>query len=282
MAAQCTRLAATAGLIALGSLTPRAALAAVAAGSLVGAMALWAPSEERSGSVGWLPSEVGTEGLRWVEMHVPILVVALVLGLGEAGGFDLLLKLMQGVAEVLAGIGIIMLPAFVRGREPASRVLARSLRLPTLAAVVLAVAAAFGLGPFLGSAIGGDLSLGLAPALLGIMLVLAPWMGLTKSALIALGASRWLVPSQVATSLTTAAASFLAVGGLVWAGLAVGVAHVVGGAVRGAGLRTRDALPPPGEVLSPAGLRGDLAWLRGAMRRAGRTPPINPLPPPSP
>lgn len=282
MAAQCTRLGVTVGLIAAGSLTPRTALAAVAAGSLVGALAMWAPSEERTGRVGWLPSEVGTEGLRWVEMHVPILVVALVLGLSEAGGFDLLLKLMQGVAEVLAGIGIVMLPAFVRGREPVSEVLARSLRLPTLAALLLVAAAAVGLGPFLEAAIGGDLALGLAPALLGLMVVLAPWMGLTKAALISLGASRWLVPSQVATSLTTAAASFLAVGGLVWAALAVGFAHVIGAAVRWAGLRARGVLPAPGAVLSPAGLRGDLTWLRTAVRRAGRLPPVNPSPPPSP
>ena len=78
-----------------------------------------------------------------------ILVVALLLGLESAGGFDLLLKLMQGVAEVLAGIGIVMLPAFVRGRERAAEILARSLRLPTLVGVLLAVAAAVLLGRLL-------------------------------------------------------------------------------------------------------------------------------------
>jgi len=267
MSAQCTRLAVTVALIATDSLTPRTALAAVAAGSVVGALALWVRSDRREGRMGWLLPEVGTESLRWVEQHVPILVVALVLGLGEAGGLDLLFKLMQGVAEVLAGIGIVMLPAFVRGSEKASAVLARSLRLPTLVAVALAVAGAFVLGPFLEAATDNDLALGLAPALMGVVLVLAPWMGLTKSALISLDASRWLLPSQVATSLTTAAASFLAVGGVVWAALAVALAHLVGGAVRWAGLRSCGELPSLGEVVSPAGWRGDVAWLRMAIRR---------------
>lgn len=267
MAAQCTRLAGTIVLIASGSLTPRTALAAVAVGSVVGAASLWVPHPARGGATGWLLPEVGTEGLRWVEQHVPILVVALVLGLGEAGGLDLLLKLVQGIAEVLAGIGIVMLPAFVRGTERVSAVLTRSLRLPMLLAIGLAVAGAFLLGPFLEAATDNDLSLGLAPALLGIVLVLAPWMGLSRSALISLDASRWLPPGQVATSLTTAAASLLAVGGVAWAALAVGMAHLVGGAVFWLGLRSCGELPRLGEVLSPTGLRSDVGWLRSAIRR---------------
>jgi hypothetical protein len=265
--AQCTRLGVTIALIATDSLTPRTALAAVAAGSALGAVVLWVRAARTSGRMGPLLPEVGTEGLRWVELHVPILVVALVLGLGEAGGLDLLLKLMQGIAEVLAGVGIVMLPAFVKGAERAASVLARSLRLPTLVAVGLAVTAAFLLGPFLEAASGKDLALGPAPALLGVILVTAPWMGLTKSALISLDASRWLPPSQVATSLTTAAASFLAVGGLVWAALAVALAHVVGSGVRWMGLRACGELPPAGEVLSVSGLRGDAARFRRALRR---------------
>jgi len=269
ISAQCTRLAVTVALIATETLTPRTALAAVAIGSVVGALALWVRSERREGRMGWLLPEVGTEGLRWVEQHVPILVVALVLGLGEAGGLDLLFKLVQGVAEVLGGIGIVMLPAFVRGSEKASAVLARSLRLPTLVAIALAIAGAFVLGPFLEAATDNDLALGLAPALMGIVLVLAPWMGLTRSALISLDASRWLPPGQVATSLTTAAASLLAVGGVVWAALAVGLAHVVGAAVFWIGLRSCGELPSLGGVISPAGLRTDVHWLRSAIRREG-------------
>ncbi|NQV08207.1 hypothetical protein HQ535_16875 [bacterium] len=269
MTAQCTRLAATVALIVSGSLTPRTALLAVGIGSVAGALAMWAPTARRDGATGWLLPEVGTEGLRWIEFHVPILVVALVLGLSEAGGFDLLLKLMQGVAEVLAGIGIVMLPAFLRGGERASMVLARSLRLPTLGGIALAVAAGFLLGPFLEAATDNDLALGLAPALLGIILVAAPWMGLTKAALISLDASRWLLPSQLAISITTAAASFLAVGGVVWAALAVGLAHLIGAVILWAGLRSLGELPPVDAVLSFAGLRGDLGLLRSAMRRGG-------------
>jgi len=269
MSAQCTRLAVTVALIATDTLTPRTALAAVAAGSVVGAAVLWVRTVEAKGRLGWLLPEVGTEGLRWVEQHVPILVVALVLGLGEAGGLDLLFKLMQGIAEVLAGVGIVMLPAFVRGSERASAVLARSLRLPTLVAVALAVAGGFGLGPLLETATGRHLTLGLAPALMGVVLVVAPWMGLTKSALISLDASRWLLPSQVATSVTTAAASFLAVGGVVWAALAVALAHLVGGVVRWLGVRACGELPALQGVLSPAGWRGDVVWLRKALRREG-------------
>jgi len=267
MSAQVTRLTVTVVLIASGSLTPRTALVAVGVGSVVGVLALWVRSDRQKGPMGWLIPDVGTEALRWVEQHVPILVVALVLGLGEAGGLDLLFKLVQGLAEVLAGIGIVMLPAFVRGEERTSAVLARSLRLPTLVAITLAIAGAFVLGPFLEAATDNDLSLGLAPALLGLVLIVAPWVGLSKAALQALDASRWLPPSQVATSLTTAAASFLAVGGLVWAALAVGVAHVVGAGVLWLGLRSVGELPSPRAVFSPAGLRSDVAWLTGTLRR---------------
>jgi len=268
MAAQCTRLAVTVGLIVSGSLTPRAALLAVGVGSVAGALAMWAPTDRRDGATGWLLPEVGTEGLRWIEFHVPILVVALVLGLSEAGGFDLLLKLMQGVAEVLSGIGIVMLPAFLREGERASAVLARSLRLPTLVGIILAAAAGLFLGLFLEAATDNDLALGLAPALLGITLVAAPWMGLTKAALISLDASRWLLPSQVAISITTAAASFLAVGGVVWAASAVALAHLIGAVALWVGLRALGELPPVNAVLSPAGLRGDLGRLRSAVRRS--------------
>jgi hypothetical protein len=123
------------------------------------------------------------------------------------------------------------------------------------------------LGPFLEAATDSDLTLGLAPALMGVVLVLAPWMGLTKSALLSLDAAGWLPPSQVATSLTTAAASFLAVGGVVWAALAVALAHVAGSGVRWLGLRSRGQLPRVAVVASPAGLREDVAWMRRALRR---------------
>jgi hypothetical protein len=94
-------------------------------------------------------------------------------------------------------------------------------------------------------------------------------MGLTKAALISLDASRWLLPSQVATSVVTAGASLLAVGGVVWAALAVGLAHLIGAAVRWVGLRSLGELPPVDVVLSSAGLRGDLGLLRSAIRRGG-------------
>ena len=67
-----------------------------AIGSVVGAAGL-VGAQRSAGRVRWAGCcpEVGTEGLRWVEQHVPILVVALVLGLGEAGGLDLLFKLCR-------------------------------------------------------------------------------------------------------------------------------------------------------------------------------------------
>jgi O-antigen/teichoic acid export membrane protein len=209
---------------------------------------------------------VATEALRWGEVHAPILVVAMLLGLPSAGGFDLAYKTIQAAAQLLGGIGVVMLPAFVRGEEPPSDVIARSLRLPTALGAGLALAAGVGLGPVLELLTGTELGLGAAPAAFVPVLLLAPWMGVSWTALVVLGGERWLIPSQVSVSVVTVAASFLAVGGVWWAAVAVSTAHLMGSVVRWRGLRALGHLPPRG-WMSAGDWRRDLAWLGDAARR---------------
>ena len=263
---QVARLGFTVALGAAGWLTPRTALLAVAGGSLVGAIALWNRNARFGGRARWLGREVATEALRWGEVHAPILVVAMLLGLSSAGGFDLAYKTIQAAAQLLGGIGVIMLPAFVRGEEPPSDVIARSLRLPTALGVGLALAAGVGLGPLLELLTGTELGLGAAPAAFVPVLLLAPWMGVSWTALVVLGGERWLIPSQVSVSAVTVAASFLAAGGVWWAAVAVSAAHLMGSVVRWRGVRALGHLPPPG-WMSVGDWRRDLAWLGDAARR---------------
>ena len=269
VSAQMSRLIVIAALVLLDRLTPQTALLAVGAGFIVGALVIWTRSDSVIGSPRWFSREVGTEGLRWAQMHAPILVVALLLGLQSAGGFDLLYKLIQALAQLLGGIGVLMLPAFLRGGEPASRVLARSLRLPTVLGLVVAVGVAVALGPFLDLVTGNDLGLGFAPAAFGVTLVLAPWMGVSWTALVVLHGSRWLMPSQAVVSGISVGASFLAVGGVWWAAVAVSAASLLGSVVRWLGLRSLGQLPGRGWLSAEAWKR-DVRWLRDAARRGQR------------
>lgn len=265
-AAQTARLAATVALGTLGWLDPRTALLAVGGGALVGAAVLAVGGDPLGGRSLWYGREVVTETLRWAEAHAPILVVALLLGLGSAGGFDLTYKLVQATVLLLGGVGVVMLPAFVRGEEAPKRIIARSLRLPTAAAVLVAAGYAVALGPLLDVLTGSDLGLGPAPAAFAGALVLAPWMGVSWTALVILGGTRWLIPSQVVVSGVAVGASFLAVHGVWWAALAVSAASVLGSVVRWMGVRALGHLPDSG-WLAPGAWRRDASWLRGALAR---------------
>jgi hypothetical protein len=147
-------------------------------------------------------------------------------------------------------------------------VIARSLRLPTLLAIGLAVGAAVFIGPLLELVIGQEVGLGWAPAAFGLTLALAPWIGISRTALVTLGGSRWLLPSQAAISGMSVAASFLAVGGVLWAAVAVSAANLLGSLVRWLGIRALGHLPGRG-WLGFGEWRADLVWLWGAARRKG-------------
>jgi len=269
LGAQTTRLTVTVILVLADSLTPRTALLAAGVGSLAGALAMRGRMRSLGGKPQWYGKEVATEGLRWAELHAPILLVAVLLGLQSAGGFDLLYKMVQAAAQIMAGIGVVMLPAFGRGEEPPSATLARSLRLPSVFALVVAGVAMVGMGSLLDTITGSQLGLGLAPIAMSPVLILAPWMGVSRTALVVLGGSHWLIPSQMAVSVATVGAGLLAYRGVLWAAVAIAAAGLVGAAIRWLGLRSLDHLPRRG-WLAPAEWRRDLAWLRDAALRKGR------------
>ena len=268
LTAQSVRLALTVALVWFGGLTPIIALLAVGGGSLAGAAAMWVRSRPHTGTPRWYVAEASTEAMRWTQAHAPILVVALVLGLGSAGGFDILYKIIQALVQLLGGIGVLMLPAFLRPGESSAKVLARSLRLPTVLAVLAAAATGLLAGPVLEAATGSGLPFGLAPLAFAPVVVLAPWMGVSWTALVVLGGPRWLVASQSAVSAVSVGASFLAVGGVVWAAVAISAASLIGSGIRWLGLRSFESLPPAG-WLAPEAWRSDAAWVRAAVGRRG-------------
>jgi O-antigen/teichoic acid export membrane protein len=264
---QLTRLGLTIGFIAVGWLTPTWAIALHAFGYLAGALTLRDGGPGGDGSAGSLGAEVGSEALRWIELHGPILIVASVLGLATAGGFDLLYKLVIAIAEMLAGIGIVLLPAMVRAPSVAP-VIARGVRVPTVGALVAGVGFALAASPLLSRLADLDVAGGFAPALLAVTMVVAPWMGVSKSALLTVGAARWLVPSQAATAVAVLVASALTGFGVVWAAFAVALAHLAGGAVRWIGLRSSESLPALRTVMAPGAVGEDLRWLWQSARSA--------------
>lgn len=268
LASQGTRLVVTVLFVATGHLTPTWGITIHAVGYLAGAISFRTAKTDGSGGLGRLTSEVGSEGLRWVELHGPILIVATVLSLGAAGGFDLLYKLAIALAELAAGVGIILLPALVR-TQSIGPTIARGIRLPTVLTLLGGAAFAIAARPVLEAATNFDIGSDLAPVLLAVAIVLGPFMGVTKAALLTTGGAGWLVPSQLATAVATVAASWLAGFGLTWAAAAVAVAHIVGAGVRWHGLRTHSALPNRADVLSARLLADDFASLRRVMRRGG-------------
>ena len=265
---QLVRLIGIMVIVAAGSLTPSTAFAAYVAGYLVGARLMRTSATRTEGDVTLLLPEVGVEALRWVEAHGPILVVALILGLDIAGGFDLLFKLAIATTEVMAGIGIVLLPDLVKQSQPLRDVVARGIRVPTVLATMTAIAFAVTAGPLLRALTSAPLDLGQAPALLAVMLALAPWMGVSKAALIAADGASWLLPSQLATASATLVAAAVASRGLVWAAAAVGIATIGAGVVRWFGMRSVAALPEVGALVSLSLVRQDLRSLAGSRERS--------------
>ncbi|MFQ5553896.1 MAG: hypothetical protein ACE5GC_00835 [Acidimicrobiia bacterium] len=262
---QLARLGFIGGAMALGLLTPTVAILIHGLGYLVGVVLLWTPRTRGDGRLGPMLPEVGTEALTWVEVHGPVIVVAVLLGLSTAGGFDLLYRVAAAVAELIGGVGLILLPNLIAGTKPGP-VVARGLRLPTAGAALLGIAFALAAAPVLEAALDVDLEFGLAPALLAVTMVLAPWMGVTKATLLTHGGVRWILPSQIATSGATMAASAAASHGIVWAAAAIALGHVAGAAVRWWGMRAVDALPVASDVFSARRLTSDVAQLPGLLR----------------
>ncbi|MCH7846120.1 MAG: hypothetical protein IH850_09850 [Acidobacteria bacterium] len=174
------------------------------------------------------------------------------------------------IVLLIAGIGIIVLPDLIDARQPVPRLVARGIRLPTLLSIVAAIGFGVFAGPILRTLTNAPLGLGLAPAFLAVTLVLAPWMGVTKSALIALGASSWILPSQFATASATLIAAAVSNQGLVWAAAAIATAHVVASGIRWYGMRSKAALPSLRHTLSPSGIRSDLRAIARLATPGGR------------
>jgi hypothetical protein len=91
-------------------------------------------------------------------------------------------------------------------------------------------------------------------------------MGVSRTALVTLGGSGWLVPSQAAVSGVAVAASFLAVGGVLWAAVAIAAGNLLGALIRWLGLRSLGHLPDR-EWLSMAAWKGDIRWMSSAIKR---------------
>jgi len=243
LVSQVVRLIIMVGMVTAGVLTPTWAIAIHGLGYIAGAFVLRLDYRGGGEPVGLLAKEVGVEALRWIEAHGPIVVVAALLGLDTAGGFDLLLKSASAAALVISGIGMIMLPEMVRAREPIAQIITRGIRLPTVISMAIGGLFAAAALPVLELLSGADLDLGPAPALLAVIIVLAPWMGVSGAALVPLGATGWLLPSQAALASATLIAAFTASSGVFWAAAAIALANVAGASIRWLGLRSRHAAP---------------------------------------
>jgi hypothetical protein len=258
---QATRLAAVVVFFSLGILTPALALLAHGLGFFVGLIAQGRERAPGAGSLGNVRSEMTVDALRWIENYASILGVAVFIGLEAAGGFDLMMKLALAAAEVMAAVGLIVLPNMVGRGAQFQPAFSRGLRLPSLAAIVAAALYAALTQPVLSLLTGAKIELYGVPILLSVVVVLGPWMGISKTALLSIGAAGWLVPSQLASSSATLLGGFLAPVGVVWPAIAVAAAHLAAGVIRWYGLRSHEALPPWRSLLSANAFRHDLSQM---------------------
>lgn len=262
---QVTRLVVVLVLVASDSLSLATVLFAHVLGYILGAylMRSGSPQGEHDGrSVGLMTREVGVEALAWIEANSPVLVVALLLGLGSAGGFDLLFKLAIAMAETIAGIGLVLLPSMVKKQESAANIVARGLRIPSVAALVAGIVFAFAVTPIIQLGIDNQLQVGRTPLYLSGLLLLAPWMGVTKSSLITSGATGWILPSQLATASAALIAFFVIEDGVELAAAAVLAASILSAAIRWFGMRANRSLPSAKALLSWSLMRADFQWVR--------------------
>ena len=264
-----TRLVVVVALILVDTLTPAWAIVAYAAGYLVALGLLKISTTRGDQKMTLLLPEVGVEGLRWMETQGPVIVVALILGLDIAGGFDLVFKLATALAEIIAGIGIIMLPALIKSEKPVPQLIARAVRLPTMLSVLAAAGFAIVAGPALKNLTNATIGLGLVPALLALRLALAPWMGATKAALITVGASSWIFAGQLTTASATLVALAFANRGLIWMAAAVAIANGLTAVIHWSALQAKSALPSLADMISLTELRRDLNFLL-RLRQRGR------------
>ena len=260
--AQIVRLLGVLALLPFFDLTPALVLLPYVVGYAVGTTMLRTTRPEGKAWDGHLGAEYTTDVLRVVQSHGPVLVIAWLLGLGTAGGFDLLFRLAIALAEVIAGVGLIVLPDLVAADPPYGPLVARGVRLPLALSLLVAVLFAVAAGPTLSTLTGSGLGFGLAPAFLSVTLVLAPYLGVARAMLVVAGGAAWIMPSQLAIASATLGAAAVGNLGLTWAAAAVGAATVVGAAVLTVGLRRHHALPRAGEVMSVAAIRSDLALIR--------------------
>lgn len=260
--AQVVRLVGVIALLGFVDLTPAVVLIPYVVGYAVGATMLRTARTDGASWEGRLDAEYATDVLRVVQSHGPVLVIAWLLGLGAAGGFDLLFRLAIALAEVIAGVGLIVLPDLVAADPPYGPLVERGVRLPLALALVAAVLFATAAGPALSALTGSGIGFGLAPAYLSVTLLLAPYLGVARAMLVVAGGAGWIMPSQLAIASATLGAAAVGNLGLTWAAAAVGVATVAGAAILTRGLYRHDALPRPAEVLSVAALRRDLGLIR--------------------
>ena len=261
-AAQLVRLAGIVALVALVDVTPAVVLVPYIVGYAVGAVLLRTVTAPGTAWESGLGAEYTTDVLRVVQSHGPVLVVAWLLGLGAAGGFDLLFRLALALAEVIAGVGLIVLPDLVAADPPLGPSVARGIRLPTLVALVVAALFAIVGGPVLAALTDSDLGFGLAPVFLAVILVAAPYMGVARAALVVAGGASWITPSQLALASATLGAAAVGNLGVTWAAAAISVATVLGSAVLATGLRRHDALPALRDLADVGALRSDLRALQ--------------------
>jgi hypothetical protein len=260
--AQLVRLVGIVALVVWVDLTPAIVLIPYVVGYAVGAVLLRTATAPGVAWQSGLTAEYTTDVLRVVQSHGPVLVVAWLLGLGAAGGFDLLFRLALALAEVIAGVGLIVLPDLVAADPPLGPSVARGIRLPSVLAVVVAAVFAVAAGPLLAALTDSDLGFGLAPLFLAVTLVAAPYMGVARAALVVAGGASWITPSQLALASATLGAAAVGNLGVTWAAAAIALATVVGAAVLAVGLRKHAALPTMRDVADVGALRSDLRALQ--------------------
>lgn len=244
------RLAIVTALAAAGWLTPESAVLSQGAAYVVAAILHGRPACEGDRPHRPLRAELSIEVLRWVENYAPVLGIAAIVGISTAGGFDMILKLLAVIVEIFAAIGLIVLPRLVGGGRRTADALATSLRASTVAAAFAAVGFVVVGGPFLGWLAGVTISAGASLIILAVVIVLAPWEGVSKAALVARSESWWLLPAQVAVSLAAFTGASLTAFGVAWAAAAISIGHVLAASVCAAGLRRSGGLPPRAMLFS--------------------------------
>jgi hypothetical protein len=204
-----------------------------------------------------LATELSVEALRWIETYLPILGVAAFLGVSTAGGFDLLLKLIAVALEVLATVGVVVLPQMLRARNQALGALARAVRTSTVIATPSALLYAFTAVPALEQLTKTRIDAGASAVVLAIVILLAPWEAVSRAALLTVGRPWWLLPTQIVISVAALAGVALTPLGMLWAAAASAAGHVVASLLYATGLAHAAILPPASALFSATSMVED-------------------------